>query len=72
MQTPEYPKEVDWPSHTATLRAVKRTHYCTVCHEPVEGKAYVVTIWNSGLAGRKFPTYLHPEHLAEYRGTHGD
>jgi len=64
-----YPKEVNWPGYTATLRTVRVIHPCAECHQSIHfnKKTYVITMWNAGLAGKKFPDYCCPSCLAAYR-----
>jgi hypothetical protein len=61
------PKTINWNQQTATLRTVQKEHVCAVCGQTIKGKAYSIVMWNAGLAGKKFPTYVHPEHLEEYQ-----
>jgi hypothetical protein len=64
-----YTKEVNWPSHTATLRKATRAHTCCISHRTIgKGeKVYVIVTWNAGLAGKKFPDYVSPECLEKYQ-----
>ena len=61
-------REINWDGYTATLRTARKEHACAACSEPIVSgeKAYVVVTWNGGLAGKKFPKYVHPEHLEQY------
>jgi hypothetical protein len=64
-----YKKEVNWPSHTANLRTARTSnHRCRISGELIEkgDQVYVVTLWNAGLAGKKFPDYVLPEYIEEY------
>ena len=65
-------KEVNWNNHTATLRTVRKEHVCAVCKESLRYgfRVYVITTWNSGFAGKKFPDYCCPECLESYSESH--
>ena len=57
-----YPKEIKWPWYTATLRTVRKEHTCKQCQQPINigDRAYTVVLWNSGMVGKIFPSYVHP------------
>jgi hypothetical protein len=61
--------EINWPKHTANLRIARTSnHRCRISGELIEKgeKVYVITLWNAGLAGKKFPDYVLPEYIEEY------
>lgn len=64
-----YPKEVNWPRHTATQRTAKVEKQCFVCKQPIPAgsKYYSIVLWGAGLAGKKFPTYCCLSCLENYR-----
>lgn len=64
-----YPKEVNWPRHTATQRTAKVEKQCFVCKQPIPAgsRFYSIVLWGAGLAGKKFPSYTHLEHLEDYQ-----
>lgn len=54
-----YPKEVNWPRHTAYLRTARKEKQCFVCKQPIPAgsRFYSIVLWGAGLAGKKFPSY---------------
>jgi hypothetical protein len=61
-------KEVDFPRHTAVLRAATKEHTCAVCKGTIGtgSLCYGIVLWNAGMSGHVYPDYVHTEHLEAY------